>query len=388
MDGRRARMNRTAKTASPAWTRGSPAASTSSTRGSPAGCDALESRDARGVREDGRVGMAHIVTLLERLTTDARHAGSWPGDLARPARPRARPRRVAVPGSKSVTNRALLLAALSGGPATVSGAPADPRHRADGRRPARPRRARSGRRRARRRRARTTACAAAAPSTAGSPAPSCGSCRPPPRSPTARSRFDGDPRARERPMGTVLDALRALGARVDGDAPAVHPARHRRAARRRRGDRRVGVVAVRVRPAAVGARYDKGVTVHHDGKPVPSLPHIDMSVAMLRDGRRRRRRRRARTPGGSRPAPIAGAATGPSSPTCPTPRSSSPRPPSPAGGSPSRAGPRRRPSPAPRSCRCWRGAGATVEPGAGRDDRHRARRRCPAWTSTCTTSAS
>ena len=31
--------------------------------------------------------------------------------------------RVAVPGSKSVTNRALLLAALSGGPATVTGAP-------------------------------------------------------------------------------------------------------------------------------------------------------------------------------------------------------------------------------------------------------------------------
>ena len=31
---------------------------------------------------------------------------------------------VSVPGSKSVTNRALLLAALSGGPASVSGAPA------------------------------------------------------------------------------------------------------------------------------------------------------------------------------------------------------------------------------------------------------------------------
>src|SRR5439155_1568609 len=27
----------------------------------------------------------------------------------------------------------------------------------------------------------------------------------------------------------------------------------------------------------------KGVTVHHDGKPVPSLPHIAMSVAMLRE---------------------------------------------------------------------------------------------------------
>ena len=44
-------------------------------------------------------------------------------------------------------------------------------------------------------------------------------------------RFDGDPRARERPMATVLDALRALGARIDGDrlrspctAPAASPA--------------------------------------------------------------------------------------------------------------------------------------------------------------------
>ena len=31
-----------------------------------------------------------------------------------------------------------------------------------------------------------------------------------------------------------------------------------------------------------GARYERGLTVHHDGKPVPSLPHIDMTVDMLR----------------------------------------------------------------------------------------------------------
>jgi 3-phosphoshikimate 1-carboxyvinyltransferase len=31
-----------------------------------------------------------------------------------------------------------------------------------------------------------------------------------------------------------------------------------------------------------GARYDAGVDVRHDGKPVPSQPHIDMTVAMLR----------------------------------------------------------------------------------------------------------
>ena len=32
-----------------------------------------------------------------------------------------------------------------------------------------------------------------------------------------------------------------------------------------------------------GARYDEGVDVLHDGKPVPSLPHIDMTVAALRE---------------------------------------------------------------------------------------------------------
>ena len=43
----------------------------------------------------------------------------WPAPVAAgPVRGR-----VTVPGSKSVTNRALLLAALSGGPASVAGAP-------------------------------------------------------------------------------------------------------------------------------------------------------------------------------------------------------------------------------------------------------------------------
>ena len=32
-----------------------------------------------------------------------------------------------------------------------------------------------------------------------------------------------------------------------------------------------------------GARYERGVDVRHDGKPVPSLPHIEMTVAMLRE---------------------------------------------------------------------------------------------------------
>jgi len=32
-----------------------------------------------------------------------------------------------------------------------------------------------------------------------------------------------------------------------------------------------------------GARFDEGVDVIHDGKPVPSKPHLDMTVAMLRE---------------------------------------------------------------------------------------------------------
>ncbi len=32
-----------------------------------------------------------------------------------------------------------------------------------------------------------------------------------------------------------------------------------------------------------GARFDEGVDVLHDGKPVPSQPHLDMTVAVLRE---------------------------------------------------------------------------------------------------------
>ena len=57
-----------------------------------------------------------------------------------------------------------------------------------------------------------------------------------------------------------------------------------------------------------GARYDEGVDVRHDGKPVPSLPHIEMTVAMLRehgvevdDSRRQPLGGRARAGRGRRP---------------------------------------------------------------------------------------
>jgi 3-phosphoshikimate 1-carboxyvinyltransferase len=96
--------------------------------------------------------------------------------------------------------------------------------------------------------------------------------------------FDGDPRARLRPMGEMLAALRSLGADLDDTADSL-PFQLRG-----RGRLRGGAVTIDASSSSqfvsalllAGARYDEGVDVRHDGKPVPSLPHIEMTIAMLR----------------------------------------------------------------------------------------------------------
>ena len=98
--------------------------------------------------------------------------------------------------------------------------------------------------------------------------------------------FDGDEQARVRPMAAILDALRALGVRVEdegrGSLPFVIEGE---------GGVRGGRVVMDASASSqyvsalllAGARFEEGVTVVHDGKPVPSLPHIDMTVEALRD---------------------------------------------------------------------------------------------------------
>ncbi|MDQ3154123.1 MAG: 3-phosphoshikimate 1-carboxyvinyltransferase, partial [Actinomycetota bacterium] len=100
-------------------------------------------------------------------------------------------------------------------------------------------------------------------------------------------RFDGDPRARERPMSVVLDALRTLGVAVDGGGP---PNLGMPFVLRGTGAVRGGTVRLDASGSSqfvsglllAAPGYDRGVVVHHDGAPVPSLPHIDMTVHMLR----------------------------------------------------------------------------------------------------------
>jgi 3-phosphoshikimate 1-carboxyvinyltransferase len=190
---------------------------------------------------------------------------------------------VSLPGSKSLTNRALVLAALADGPSVV-------------RRPLR---------------SRDTLLMAGALAAMGtgvedvdgdwhvSPAPltrdaavDCGLAGtvmrflPPVAGlSTGRISFDGDPHMRNRPVGEVLSALRTLGVEVDDDGRGALPFTVDG-----RGGVPGGTVVVDASASSqfisalllAGARYDRGVDVRHDGKPVPSLPHIEMTVAMLR----------------------------------------------------------------------------------------------------------
>jgi 3-phosphoshikimate 1-carboxyvinyltransferase len=92
--------------------------------------------------------------------------------------------------------------------------------------------------------------------------------------------FDGDPHARKRPMGPILDGLRALGARVDNDALPFTI----------QGPLAGGEVTLDASGSSqfvsglllAAARFEKGVTIRHVGPPVPSQPHIEMTIQMLR----------------------------------------------------------------------------------------------------------
>lgn len=205
---------------------------------------------------------------------------SWPAP--RPTGPVAST--VSLPGSKSLTNRALVLAAIADGPSVV-------------RRPLR---------------SRDTLLMAAGLRAMGvgvedrdgdwlvTPRPMVGDAAVdcglagtvmrfvPPVAGLAQGRidFDGDPHMRNRPVGEVLSALTALGIRVEDEGRAALPFTVVGT-----GTVPGGTVVIDASASSqfisalllAGARYEHGVDVRHDGKPVPSLPHIEMTVAMLRE---------------------------------------------------------------------------------------------------------
>jgi 3-phosphoshikimate 1-carboxyvinyltransferase len=196
--------------------------------------------------------------------------------------------RVRLPASKSITNRALVLAALSDGPASI----ANPL------------------------RARDTLLAASALRAMGTEITEAAGPRPTWRvaagSPAAGAQvsvdvgnagtvmrflpgvaaltsaavhFDGDERARQRPVGPILAALRQLGAQIDdGGRAAVPFTVHGH------GAVRGGTVTLDASGSSqlisglllTAPRFDDGIEIRHEGPPVPSAPHIAMTVRMLR----------------------------------------------------------------------------------------------------------
>ncbi len=190
---------------------------------------------------------------------------------------------VRLPGSKSITNRALILAALSDQPTVIAGPLL----------------------------ARDTSLMAAAIGALGAAVTTAGDdwlvtpgwrqgrasvdvgnagtvlrfVPPVAALASADVEFHGDPRAAQRPVWPLLSGLRQLGVQVDDGGRGAVPF-----VVRGRGTVPGGAVTVDASSSSqlvsglllAAARYDKGAEIRHEGPPVPSAPHLAMTVAMLR----------------------------------------------------------------------------------------------------------
>lgn len=98
---------------------------------------------------------------------------------------------------------------------------------------------------------------------------------------TAVVAFDGDEQARARPIAPLLAALRELGVAIDGDGLPFTV--------RGRGMVRGGPVRIDASASSqfvsglllCGSAFESGLEVLHTGAAVPSAPHIEMTVTML-----------------------------------------------------------------------------------------------------------
>jgi 3-phosphoshikimate 1-carboxyvinyltransferase len=102
---------------------------------------------------------------------------------------------------------------------------------------------------------------------------------------TGDSHFDGDEHARNRPMRGLIDGLRAAGVAVTDDNRGALPFTISGT-----GAVTGGVVEIDASESSqfvsalllAGARFDKGIEVRHRGASLPSLPHIEMTIDVLR----------------------------------------------------------------------------------------------------------
>jgi 3-phosphoshikimate 1-carboxyvinyltransferase len=103
---------------------------------------------------------------------------------------------------------------------------------------------------------------------------------------TGEISFDGDPRSYERPIGPVISALEELGIEIEHEGryslPLVIKAK---------GSIPGGELTIDASKSSqflsalllVAPSMQNGITVRHQGGLLPSIPHIEMTVQMLRD---------------------------------------------------------------------------------------------------------
>lgn len=97
--------------------------------------------------------------------------------------------------------------------------------------------------------------------------------------------FDGDPRSHERPLGPVIKALEDLGIPVEHEGRYSLPLTLNGTGEIPGGALEIDASASSQFLSAlllIGPSMTNGITVKHVGGALPSMPHIDMTVDMLR----------------------------------------------------------------------------------------------------------
>jgi 3-phosphoshikimate 1-carboxyvinyltransferase len=97
--------------------------------------------------------------------------------------------------------------------------------------------------------------------------------------------FDGDPHARKRPMGPIVEALRSLGVVIDSSPTGGLPLTVRGSGLVEGGEVVIDASASSQFVSGLllsAPRFGKGLVLRHEGPPVPSAPHLRMTTHMLR----------------------------------------------------------------------------------------------------------
>jgi len=98
--------------------------------------------------------------------------------------------------------------------------------------------------------------------------------------------FDGDARSHERPIAPVIRALEELGVAIDHEGRYALPMVVNGTGGLRGGEIDIDASASSQFLSAlllIGPATLNGISARHTGSPLPSMPHIEMTVAMLRD---------------------------------------------------------------------------------------------------------